>query len=73
MQIQLNDKEMLEYVGKAMLCVDNMAFPRYKLLLEAKPNKIQLPVNYSKLTIYLPTTGSLTWLVLLKTAHYSCF
>lgn len=41
MQIQLNDKAMLEYVGKAMLCADNVAFPRYKLLPEANTNIIQ--------------------------------
>lgn len=40
MQIQLNDKPMLEYVGKAMLCADIVAFPGYKPQLEANTNKI---------------------------------
>ncbi len=40
MQIQLNDKGMVECVGKVMSCADNMAFPRYKPLPEANTNKI---------------------------------
>jgi len=40
MQIQLNDKVTQDYARKAMLCADNTASPRYKLLLEANTNKI---------------------------------
>ncbi len=40
MQIQLNDKGVLEFVGKVMLHADSEAFPRYKVLLGANTNKI---------------------------------